>query len=345
MKKIHYIYTITFILGLSSLMYPQKVATTSLQFLKVMPTAQATGMADAFTSVVSGVDAVFWNPAGITKIDGQALSSTVTLWLLDTKQSAVAYGYSLGNLGSIAAQFQYVDYGSIKETRVDYLFFSGSGNSTVYNPGVTGRTFSPKAYLFGLTYARALTENFSTGLTVKYVHESLYDQATVDVANPIGGVDNFNTAADVILMDFGIQYNTGYKSVVLGVSVQNFGSSVKFGKEAYPAPLMFRLGTSANLIGLNSIAMTNSDNRLTISYDIFQPNDYAQQMHTGLEYGFQEMFFLRSGYKYNYDYEKFSFGAGFAGVLSGFGLKIDYSYAGMGEYLGNVHRISLGVSL
>ncbi|MEI6053715.1 MAG: hypothetical protein WCQ44_13500, partial [Opitutaceae bacterium] len=44
-------------------MHEQKVGTTSLQFLKVMPTARATAMGDAFGSLASGADASFWNPA------------------------------------------------------------------------------------------------------------------------------------------------------------------------------------------------------------------------------------------------------------------------------------------
>jgi hypothetical protein len=140
-------------------------------------------------------------------------------------------------------------------------------------------------------------------------------------------------------------YDTKYRSIKLGVAVQNFGSSVKFGSQSFPAPLAFRLGTAFNVIGTEAVFFQNESNRLTLGYDIFQPNDYAQQMHFGAEYSFMEMFSIRGGYKMNYDNEKFSFGCGvqkdFAGVMFAF----DYSYAGMGDLLGNVHRISLGVKL
>src|SRR3990172_5378904 len=61
----------------------QKVGTTSLQFLKVMPTARATAMGDAFSSLASGADAVFWNPAGMMKSGQVEVVSTLTLWLFD----------------------------------------------------------------------------------------------------------------------------------------------------------------------------------------------------------------------------------------------------------------------
>jgi len=324
--------------------YAQKVGTSSYQFLKVMPTAKATGMGDAFASLSWGADAVFWNPAGLSSVKSQEFSSTMTLWIFETKQTAISYAHNVDGIGTFALQFQYVDYGSIEETRVDQLQFVGSGDQMIYNPGLTGRTFSPKAYVLGLSYGANLTDHFSTGLTVKYVKESLFSESTVQVATSTGS-ESYNTNSNTFLFDFGMLYKTGYKSVQLGASIQNFGSQIKVAKESYPAPMTFRLGVSGNLMGKDALFVINDDNRLTLSYDIMQPNDYAQQMHFGLEYSFNEQIALRAGYKNNYDNEKLSFGMGVNSTISGYNIGVDYSFAGMGEFLGNVHRISLGVKL
>lgn len=322
----------------------QKVGTTSMQFLKVMPTARATAMGDAFATLATGADAVFWNPAGLTGSSMIEASTTVTMWLFDTKQGALAASIPFGSYGSIGVQLQYVDFGEIRETRVDQLQFVGTGGNQRYNPGLTGSTFSPSSYLVGLTYARSFTNKFSAGLTLKYARESLYGSSTAVVRNLNDGTtETVNTYAGVVLFDFGMFYNTGFHSIRIGVSLQNFGAQVLFAKEAFPAPLAFRLGTAMDIIGANSLLGGDEENRLTFAYDIFQPNDYAQQMHFGLEYDFGGLIALRAGYKENYDNEGFTYGGGVHTTVADVGVALDYSYAGMGTYLGDAHRISLGV--
>lgn len=331
---------------LGSSVYGQKVGTTSLQFLKVMPTARATAMGDAFATLSSGADAVFWNPAGLAKAVSMEFATTMTLWIFDTRQTTLSAALPLGDgFGFAGVQLQYADYGSIKETRVTDLGFVGTGSSSRYL-AYTGRTFSPYAYVVGVSYANNLTDKFSTGITAKYVKESLFSSARVTVTNPSdGSTKRYKTYTDVLLFDFGMQYNTGFRSIGIGVSVQNFGSQVKFAEEGFPAPLAFRLGTSVNLLGNNALLVPDESNRLTFAYDIFQPNDYEQQMHVGIEYSFSDVVALRTGYKVNYDSERMTFGGGVKTHLQGFGISFDYSYAGMGEFLSNVHRISLGLVL
>jgi hypothetical protein len=324
----------------------QKVATSSLQFLKVMPTARATAMGDAFSTLASGADAVFWNPAGVTLAQHPEFSGTLSLWMFDSRQGALSFATSMGEWGSIGVQVQYVDYGAIQETSVDQLRFIGDPSAGNYNPGLTGRTFSPSSYVIGLSYARQLTDKFSAGVTAKFVNESLWEGSTTTVVNPSTGLsESVNTFARLFLFDFGMQYNTGFRSVCLGVSIQNFGQQVKFGTEAYPAPLAFRIGAAADVIGKDALLGESAMNRLTVAYDLFQPNDYAQQMHLGTEYALDETVFLRAGYKFNYDSDGFTAGIGVRHSFIGTRFGFDYSYGTMGEFLPSVHRISVGAQL
>ncbi len=329
----------------------QKVGTTSLQFLKVMPNARATGMGEAFVTLANGSDAMFWNPAGLSLATTQEISTNMTIWLFDTKQSALSYAYPLGDVGTIGVQLQYVDFGEIEETRVDHLGRVWPGDGSVYyNPGLTGRTFSPKSYLVGITYARNLTSKFSTGITIKYASENLWNDAevVVNVPGQLPGSftqESYKTNARLFLFDFGMKYMTGYHSLQLAAAVQNFGPQVQFAKEYFPAPMIFRLGASADLMGPDALLSVNEKNRITASFDLIQPNDYLQQMNLGFEYTFSDMFSLRSGYKFNYDTDGITFGAGVAHELMNIPFTFDYSYGHMGEYLVAVHRISLGVKL
>lgn len=323
----------------------QKVGTTSMQFLKVMPTARANAMGDAYVSLASGADAIYWNAAGLTSMEHHEISTTLTLWLFDTKQVSLAYGLPMGDWGNVGLQFQYVDYGSIQETRADAvdLVIPASGEP-FFNPGLTGRTFRPYSYLLGLSYARAFTENFSAGGTIKYATESLwYDRSVVRVDPVTGESKTYKTYAEVVLFDFGMRYNTGFRSIALGVSVQNFGAQVKFAEVAHPAPLAFRLGVSANLFGADALLFQDDTHRFTFAYDLFQPNDYQQQMHLGAEYCFADVVFLRGGYKVDYDSEGLTFGGGVRATVGGTPISFDYSFGQLSDYLNNVHRISLGV--
>ncbi len=324
----------------------QKVATSSLQFLKVMPTARATAMGDAFSTLATGADAVYWNPAGVALTENPEFAGTMTLWLFDSRQGALSFASSLGDWGNIGVQLQYVDFGSIQETSVDHLRFIGDPSLGNYNPGLTGRTFSPSSYLVGVSYGRRFTEKFSAGVTAKFVSESLWDNKTASVVNPATGrPESINTFVRLFLFDFGMMYNTGFRSIRLGVAIQNFGQQVKFGKEAYPAPLTFRIGAAADVIGRNALLGESDLSRFTIAYDLFQPNDYAQQMHLGGEYAFDETVFLRLGYKFNYDSDGLAAGVGVQHSILGTRFGFDYSFGTMGKYLPNVHRISVGAQL
>lgn len=323
----------------------QKVGTSSLQFLKVMPTARATAMGDAYVSLASGADATFWNPAGLTNLQNHEMTSTLTMWLFDTKQIALAYGLPMGDWGTLGFQFQYVDFGSIEETRADAVDLVVPANGApFFNAGLTGRSFTPYSYLVGLSYAKAFTDKFSAAVTAKYAMESLWSDQAITVVNSVTGeVTSYKTYADVILFDFGMLYKTGFRSVQIGVSAQNFGPQVKFADAAHPAPLAFRLGVSANLFGPDALLFQDEMNRLTVAYDLFQPNDYRQQMHVGAEYAFSELLTLRAGYKYDYDSEGLTFGGGLHTDLAGWAVRFDYSFGRMNEFLNSVHRISLGV--
>ena len=103
--------------------YAQKVGTSSFQFLKVMPGARATALGDAYVTMAAGADALFWNPAGLVLATDHHIATTYTLWLFDSRQTALGSALPLGDFGTLGLQLQYVDYGEIEETNVENLKF------------------------------------------------------------------------------------------------------------------------------------------------------------------------------------------------------------------------------
>jgi hypothetical protein len=315
----------------------QKVGSTSMQFLKVMPVARATAMGEAYSVLASGAEALFWNPAGVAGVENVEASMTYVKWIFDTRQMALGVAASLGEYGTVGAQLQYVDFGEIPEA-----LWASPYKDDIEFPGLTGNTFRPYAYLIGLSYAYQLTEKFSTGLSVKMAHESLYNGSTVTSVTSMGEMIDAKTWANGILFDFGILYNTGFHSVKLGASVQNFGPSVTYAVEDNSIPLALRVGIAANLIGQDALLMQMEGSRLGVAFDLFQPNDYTQQAHAGVEYEYAGMVALRAGYKFNYDADGFTAGVGVQQTLGGTRFSVDYSYGALDYELGRVHRISIG---
>ena len=339
MKKItSYLLPFFAILLFSSTALSQKVGSSSMQFLKVMPCARATAMGDAYSVLASGAEAVFWNPAGVALTDKSEVSLTYLKWIFDTQQGAFSFSMPIGNFGSVGVQVQYVDFGEIPEA----LWESPHKDDILY-PGLTGNTFHPFTYLVGLTYASQITEKFATGISVKYARESLYDGQAHVATNASGETSTVNTWGAGFIFDFGLNYNTGFRTIRLGASMQNFGANVRYAAEASPVPIALRVGIAADLMGNNALLLPSEDSRLGMAFDLFQPNDFAQQAHMGLEYVYGGAVAVRAGYKFNYDADGFTAGLGLQQTIAQTKFSFDYSYGVLNYNLGNVHRISLGV--
>jgi hypothetical protein len=318
----------------------QKVGSTSLQFLKVTPSARGSAVGDAYSTWAAGAEAVFWNPAGLAVADRNEVSFSYVQWIFDSRQSAVAAALPVEGFGVLGLQLQYVDYGEFIETSALRPYINKE-----FEPGITGRTFHPNAVLIGLSYATDLTDHFSLGGSAKYARESLYDVATIMTQVAQQKDEEVKTWAHGVFFDFGIRYRTGYRSVEIGASVQNFGANITYAKESNPIPMMFRWGAAADLIGADALFGQSDDQRVAMAFDLFQPNDYGQQEHLGAEYEYAKTFILRAGYKFNYDTESLTIGGGIRQDFSGYALQIDYSFNSIGEFLGNTHRFTLGVRL
>jgi hypothetical protein len=178
--------------------------------------------------------------------------------------------------------------------------------------------FSASDNAYWLSYGYALTPRLSLGLNAKYIHQTL---DSID-ANAYAG-------------DGGILYDTRWRDLRLGASVQNVGSRVKFVNESDPLPFTCRLGASAPLFS----------RRMLVSSDLIIPRDHAVGLAFGGEYKRPLLrdvaATVRSGYRTDSDV------TGFSGVSMGGGLEVgrasfDFAWVPFGD-LGNAYRFSLHV--
>lgn len=298
----------------------QKVGTTSFQFLKIKADARATAMGEAVTSVVRSSEAIFWNPANLSDVSDLDVSISYLDWLLDMSHTAFSFAKSISGYGTVGIHAMFTDVGSVEETRVDHLFRDES--TGLYNPGLTGNIVTPGSQIFGLSFSRYVTDKFSFGLTVKYAREDLVTHS-----------------ASSIIFDGGITYRTGFRSLVLAAAIREFGPEVTFVNKSYPLPQTLTIGFSAELLAPgNALFMQSDVGRLLVAFDMVEARDAAQQYHTGMELSFRDFFFLRGGYKINYNEQGLTLGFG----LKVFQTRIDYAFNDFGEYIEPIHRITLG---
>jgi predicted porin len=131
----------------------------------------------------------------------------------------------------------------------------------------------------------------------------------------------------VLSADLGI-LATPIEKLNLGISALNLGSKMSIRKEKYSIPKMFRVGLSYEFKEFLPVV------------DLVIQDDKTH-LHAGGEYSYQNMFFLRGGYRTGYDLNDFSLGAGF----SKRNLRVDYAFMPYKEGLNDSHLISLTFNL
>ncbi len=303
--------------------------TRAAHFLKVPVGARATAMGESYAAVANDASALFWNPGGIGRLQDFEVHLSHVNYLLDLNfnYAGMVVPTAAGNLGFSAAVL------NMGDERV----------TTLRDPdGESGVSWSASSYALGLTFSRALTDRFSVGLTGKYIQESL-----------------FNSSAKTVAVDIGSLYETGWRGLKIGMAMTNFGGKMKLsgrdltlrdvdadpfiggnigqaadlGVSSWPLPLNFRVGISFDVF-------RNESGALLLASDFNHPTDAEERIQVGAEYSFMKRFFVRGGYKFNFEEETFALGGG----LKWTNFSFDYAYRDFG-ILGNVPAFSLNLRL
>jgi len=329
MKK--FILLMTVVLSVAVLTAPadaviKKVGQTGLQFLKVDMSPRAAAMGGAYTMIGDDAGALFYNPAGIGRMDHKFdFFSGQTQWIADIKYNAIGLAYDLKNWGAVGVSAISCDYGD------DMIGTMVSTSDKGYEK--TG-SVDIGAYALGLSYAKAMTDAFTIGGSVKYTAQHLGSNQLV------AGGPEVENKIDALAFDFGTIFYPGWHSLRLGMSVSNFSGDLKYRDEAFQLPLTFRIGVAMDVLDL----LGEHKNGLLLSVDALHPRDYTERIQVGGEYLYKNMFAVRVGYKFNYDEENFTIGAGLKYPIGGTVVKLDYSYGDMGVF-NSISRLAVGLSL
>lgn len=304
-----------------------KLAQSTMNFLLVGTSPKAAGMGEAYTSIGIGAEGMFYNPAGLAEMNQQFnVVLNYTGWIADINYLSGGVAWNLENYGVLGFNLLTVDYGTIIGTSL-----LNPGEEDIYLLGYkeTGKLSNVGAYSVGVTYAKAVSEQFSFGGSVRLAGQNLGESLVES-----GMKQNNATKA---VFDLGVRYKTGYKGFTFGMSIRNFSSNIKREEIDEQLPLLFTLG---GVINLMDIIDPDQNSSLFVAADFLHQNNYSERVNLGLEYRFLNMISLRGGYQTNRDLASWSGGIGLYYTLFDYDIEVNYSYSRF-EIFSSVSRLSL----
>ncbi len=312
-----------------------KVGTTSAKFLSVPVGARALGMGGAFVAVANDASAMFWNPAGLSSIYQYEAIFSHSQWLADIDFNYGGIVVPAGDVGTIGVNFTSLTMDQMERT-------------TELSPDGTGEFFFAGSFSVGIAYAKTLTDWFSIGGNVKYIHESIWNSSATGFGIDIGtlfvtplpslkfgaGISNFGTKMQItgedLLVQNDISPNNG----------NNPNVNAELSTDRFDIPLTLR-------IGFAYAPISDPDAELLFVVDAIHPNDNTESVSIGGEYsGFGRVVALRAGYRslgQADSEEQFTIGTGLRyDTRNSLILKFDYAYEQYGRFT-SIHKFTFGI--
>ncbi|MDD5688321.1 MAG: PorV/PorQ family protein [Elusimicrobia bacterium] len=228
------------------------------------------------TSLDEDIYTLYFNPAGLASISRKQISSFFTSGLSDDYKASVIYNQPLltRKRSSIAFGVLHLNGGKIEINYID-----GTSKSAV----------SQSDFMATIGWGWYLSEDFSMGYNIKCLSTRL--------------VEEYNASAAAL--DTGMLLRSKNKRLHFGLSVQNYGTSIKYRSKGESLPFLVRSGLSYNL----PISNNNSLLAVADSFDLIKEEGIYSSV--GLEYSLYERYFLRGGLKILPDRNNYTLGLGF----------------------------------
>jgi hypothetical protein len=327
----------------SALAQENRTGTNAASELLIPVGGRYLGMGGASTASVQGIEAIYWNPAGLSRSSYSANAMfSYMRHIADINVNYVAISANFSGFGTLGFSIKSLNIGDIEVT-------------TEEAPDGTGATLSPQFITTGLTYSRALSDRVNVGATFNVISESI---------DRVG--------ASGFAIDAGVQYSNLGKidGLSIGVAVKNVGPAMQYhGAGLYhnsqplnsdrgPSPYQVvaqkdELPTTLEL-GLSYTLPMGDRNKLQLQ-SMFQDNNFQENIgRFGAEFSFRDQLFLRAGYSLSPDTPDdavgenayiygLTLGAGLHYDFTGLGIDVNYAYRDLAFFsASNVLSVSLG---
>lgn len=339
MNKIYKIVLLLFLATCSIFAQGERIGTAGATEVLIPVGGRGVAMGGAMLTNSVGVDAIFWNPANISRSSNSfnVMASHMT-YIADINVEYGAVAVNIDDFGSVGF--------SIKSLGIDDIL-----RTTNEFPDGTGQTFKPQFTILGLSYSKMLSDRASVGLNINYISE------TLDLVSASG-----------MSFDFGVTYSNlgNINGLDMAIVLKNLGPDLQFdgsglftnatatgdsrGEQSYKIDAAsFSLPTTLD-IGLGYNLSIDDVNNLKLVGAFTNHNFYTDQYKVGAEYNYDDLLFFRGGYNYTTEFEadetlyNFSLGFGLNYDVGGVGLMVDYAYLPT-EYFDDTHVVSLSLGI
>jgi hypothetical protein len=314
-----------------------RTGTTAGVQVQIPVGGRSLAMGGSDIAYTSGVDAIFWNPAGLSdvkgRVDGMFSSAKI---IADISTNYFALAFNTGSNGVLAVSMKSLAMGDIAVT-------------TVHDMDGTGATFSPTFSVLGASYARELTDRISIGLNAKLIYESIP-----------------RASGTALAFDFGLQYKNlmDVEGLGLGIAIRNIGTNMEYGGTAMLLSAreedetyddFFNVLTSSDQLPASmEMGLTYKPTDMILVSAVYQnSNAETDYLKVGTELNFAGIGFVRAGYAFQLNAADADLGYSVYGLTLGAGVKFDVSTTKIsvdyvfrpGQFLGTENLICLGIGL
>lgn len=276
--------------------------TNAAEVLLISPHASLSASGNAGTGLIRpNWQYVRLNPAHLSLLSNNIIGFSHNKYLEDMHQNSLNLIQEFNNIKYYVG-LDYFGYGNF-----DRVYDMPSG------PASAGE-FSAYSYIVKTYFSLPQIRNIYSGFGLKYFFEKL---------------DSYS--GNAIAFDLGFLYILEEYNFAIGLTLENFGTKIKYHKEEENLPLLIRAGLSYNL---------NEDNFILL-FDAEKINNQSINYYLGIKYTLIRNLSIRCGLNgANDSGKKITTGFDFQ-VLNN--LEINYAFI-PGNYFDDSHRFSLSYS-
>ncbi len=330
------------------------IGVRSGEFLNIPSDARGVALGEAACALVDDISAVYWNPANLGFLTSPQVMFTTVNYTLD-----FAYNFVAAAVPFKDGQGVYGGFMGILTTEPEEI-------TTLVEPDGTKQYYDGYSMVWGGTFAYNISDRFSAGVNVKWVHEDIWD-----------------ITANAVALDIGSNYHTEFmnRPIRIAFAVSNLGSNLRYtgdrlshnilpedelGRNKYIGTprqeradrFGYRKTNAFNLpaafkIGAHYQTYQDEYNTLHVAGEYQQPNYLQATFSVGAEYlrsmGGDNTLAARFGWKIMRDEMGLEGADKLRGLAAGggvshdfwvFNARADYAYSDNG-LLGGLHYISM----